>query len=264
MTRINETAITYSECYAQVFLGDCLELYKNLEPKSIDLILTDLPYGTTACKWDTIIPFDKLWEMVNYLLKLNGAFITTASEPFASALRMSNIKDYKYEWYWKKNIPSGFQLATIQPQRCIENIIVFYKKQPVYNKQLRDTIINDRKIKDGAKNGNGYFKKSQHNLGTKPQETTINLKVTPVNFIDIKCVPRATGYLHPTQKPVELMQYLLKTYSNEGMIIFDPCMGSGTTGVACKNLNRNFIGIEKDEAYFKIAEQRINARTLFS
>lgn len=259
-------AITYSERYAQVFLGDCLELYKNIEPKSIDLILTDLPYGTTACKWDTIIPFEKLWEMVNYLLKPNGAFITTASEPFSSALRMSNIKNYKYEWYWKKNIPSGFQLATIQPQRCIESIIVFYSKQPVFNKQLRDTIIDYRRVINGSEVK--YKKKSEHNFGTKPQKAkrreTKDLKVNPVNFLDIKCVPRNGGYLHPTQKPVELMQYLIKTYSNEGMTIFDPCMGSGTTGIACKNLNRNFIGIEKDEQYFKIAEQRINARTLFS
>ena len=128
-------AITYSECYAQVFLGDCLELYKNIEPKSIDLILTDLPYGTTACKWDTVIPFDKLWEMVNYLLKPNGAFITTASQPFTSALVMSNPKMFKYEWIWEKDRASGHLNAKKQPMKAHENILVFYKQLGTYNPQ---------------------------------------------------------------------------------------------------------------------------------
>jgi len=257
-------AITYSECYAQVFLGDCLELYKNIEPKSIDLILTDLPYGTTACKWDTIIPFDKLWEMVNYLLKPNGAFITTAAEPFASFLRISNIKDYKYDWFWHKNLPSNFQNAKKQPMRGIENIAVFYKSQSIYNPILRKTNVTDRKVIDGRKRSNGYSKESAHMLGTKQQEIKERNMVYPETCLDFNVVSRSKGYFHPTQKPVALFEYLVKTYSNENMTIFDPCMGSGTTGVACKNLNRNFIGIEKDEQYFKIAEQRINARTLFS
>jgi len=250
-------AITYSECYAQVFLGDCLELYKNIEPKSIDLILTDLPYGTTACKWDTIIPFDKLWEMVNYLLKPNGAFITTASQPFTSALVMSNPKMFKYELIWEKPNPSNPLLALKRVMSFHENILVFYKKQPIYNVQK---IL--RNEKDKRKNVNKHYSKPEilgGNVLIKAIDNTGEYK-HPSSVIKMN---RQLG-LHPTQKPVALFEYLLKTYSNEKMTIFDPCMGSGTTGVACKNLNRNFIGIEKDEQYFKIAEQRINARTLFS
>jgi len=254
-----EPAITYSECYAQVFLGDCLELYKNIEPKSIDLILTDLPYGTTACKWDTIIPFDKLWEMVNYLLKPNGAFITTASQPFTSALVMSNPKMFKYEWIWEKNRGSNFATVKHQPMKEHENILVFSINKHNYYpiKEERQGLGKDRvkyKFQEERKNVSDNY----------------GIKVKHKEFLTEDRVPRSvqkfnteTG-LHPTQKPLALFEYLLKTYSNENMTIFDPCMGSGTTGVVCKNLNRNFIGIEKDEAYFKIAEQRINARTLFS
>jgi len=256
-------AITYSECYAQVFLGDCLELYKNIEPKSIDLILTDLPYGTTACKWDTIIPFDKLWEMVNYLLKPNGAFITTASQPFTSALVMSNPKMFKYEWIWEKHKGTGHLNAKRQPMCNHENILVFGQSNIIYNPQ---------KTK-----GEPYKLRGSHNIspdgitynGSNPlrvgySEDYDSSKRYPLTIQKFDNHNQKSERYHPTQKPVALFEYLLKTYSNEGMTIFDPCMGSGTTGVACKNLNRNFIGIEKDEAYFKIAEQRINARTLFS
>ena len=251
-------AITYSECYAQVFLGDCLELYKNIEPKSIDLILTDLPYGTTACKWDTIIPFDKLWEMVNYLLKPNGAFITTASQPFTSALVMSNPKMFKYEWIWEKDRPSNPLVANKRVMPRHENICVFYEKQPIYNPQKEER-------KEENKRNNK--KDTAHETGTKGV-TVLSRSDGNTDFVHPTSIQKFTygegRGQHPTQKPVALFEYLLKTYSNEGMTTFDPCMGSGTTGVACKNLNRNFIGIEKDEAYFKIAEQRINARTLFS
>ena len=259
-------AITYSECYAQVFLGDCLELYKNLEPKSIDLILTDLPYGTTACKWDTIIPFDKLWEMVNYLLKPNGAVITTASQPFTSALIMSNPKMFKYEWIWDKVQPTGALTVKKMPMKQHENVLVFYNEQPTYNRQMSDRKKEDLRVnavrnKNNQKTNFGY----EHTGGMimKYAEDYDPTKVNPKTILTFSKQPTRTKNLHPTQKPIALFDYLLKTYSNEGMTIFDPCMGSGTTGVACKNLNRNFIGIEKDEAYFKIAEQRINARTLF-
>ena len=239
--------------------GECLEKMQDISDGSIDAIITDPPYGITACKWDSVIPFDSMWEQLNRIIKPNGAIVLFGSEPFSSALRMSNIKNYKYDWYWKKNIPSGFQFATIQPQRCIEIISIFYKKQPTYNKQMRDTIINYRSVI----NGNKVIKKtkSEHNFKIKPQtiqrRETKNLKVNPVNFLDIKCVPRATGYLHPTQKPVELMQYLIKTYTNENETVLDFTMGSGTTGVACVNLGRSFIGIEKNPEYFNIAEERI-------
>jgi site-specific DNA-methyltransferase (adenine-specific) len=265
LTNTAEPQIAYSECYAQVFLGDCLELYKNIEPKSIELILTDLPYGTTACKWDTIIPFDKLWEMVNYLLKPNGAFITTASQPFTSALVMSNPKMFKYEWIWRKNTGTGFATAKYQPLRYHESILVFAKDKTNYNPIPTERFSEASKkmcknpIRGGGKKTSSHISmdiiKVQYDSETK----------NPESILEFKSVANAGGNkLHPTQKPTELFEYLLKTYSNENMTIFDPCMGSGTTGVACKNLNRNFIGIEKDEAYFKIAEQRINARTLFS
>jgi DNA modification methylase len=252
-----------SEGKKEILLGDCLELYKNLEPKSIDLILTDLPYGTTACKWDTIIPFDKLWEMVNYLLKPNGAFITTASQPFTSALVMSNPKMFKYELIWEKNLISGWLNAKKRQLVAHENITIFYNKQPTYNaiKEKRTEKSLERlKYKHETNYDSSYegYGKAKYKSKTTDSENSY-----PKSIIKINKTHKENG-LHPTQKPIELMQYLLKTYSNEGMTIFDPCMGSGTTGVACKNLNRNFIGIEKDENYFKIAEQRINARTLFS
>jgi len=257
-------AITYSECYAQVFLGDCLELYKNLEQKSIDLILTDLPYGTTACKWDTIIPFDKLWEMVNYLLKPNGAFITTASQPFTSALIMSNPKMFKYEWIWEKTIATNFMFVKKQPAKKHENILVFYKKQPTYNIQFESGTPYSDKRTHRYKNGIGCERESIADVMKQGVKKPIQNEGKRYPSTIQKFSNGNNSNIHPTQKPVALLEYLLKTYSNEGMTIFDPCMGSGTTGVACKTLNRNFIGIEKDEAYFKIAEQRINARTLFS
>lgn len=254
-------AITYSECYAQVFLGDCLQLYKDIEPKSIDLILTDLPYGTTACKWDTIIPFDKLWEMVNYLLKPNGAFITTASQPFTSALVMSNPKMFKYALVWNKKIITGFLNSKKQPLRQHEDIIVFYNKQPTYNPQMHQNKLKRNFEGAEIKPSTVNYGKQKNYISTLKEDNSY-----PRSIIEQTGVVNnsAQKVPHPTQKPIALFEYLLKTYSNEGMTIFDPCMGSGTTGVACKNTNRNFIGIEKDEGYFKIAEQRINARTLFS
>jgi len=242
-----------------VYLGDCLELMQDIPNGSIDMILCDLPYGTTACKWDIIIPFEPLWEQYERIIKPNGAIVLFGNEPFSSSLRFSNFKSYKYEWYWKKNIPSGFQLATIQPQRCIENILIFYKKQPTFNKQMRDTIINYRSVING--NIVKDKKKSEHNFGTNPQtaerRNTKGLKVNPVNFIDIKCVPRATGYLHPTQKPVALFEYLIKTYTNEGDLVLDNCAGSGTTAIACLNTNRKYILMEKEKHYYDIINKRI-------
>ena len=254
-----ETAIGYIPCYAQVFLGDCLELYKNIEPKSIDLILTDLPYGTTQNKWDSIIPFDKLWEMVNYLLKPNGAFITTASQPFTSALVMSNPKMFKYDICWHKRTPSGVLNANKMPIRTHETILVFYNSLPVYNpiKTTGNKICGIKKHKVNSSNYRNTDRYTDYNDDGSRYPTSVLDLTGIVNNSNEKVK-------HPTQKPIKLMDNLIRTYSNENMTIFDPCMGSGTTGVACKNLNRNFIGIEKDENYFKIAEQRINARTLFS
>ena len=250
----------------EVLNGDCFELIKDVESNSVDLILEDMPYNITACKWDVKIDLEKYWESRKRIIKDNGAIVLFGSEPFSSILRMSNLKDYKYEWYWKKNIPSGFQLATIQPQRCIENIIVFYKNHSTYNKQLRKSIIDYRKIINGNEVKIENHKKTEHNFGTKPHTTprrsTVGLMVNPVNFLDIKCVPRATGYLHPTQKPVELFKYLIRTYTNENDLVFDGFLGSGTTAVACKELNRNFIGMEKETKYFDIINKRLSQEVL--
>jgi site-specific DNA-methyltransferase (adenine-specific) len=259
------TAITYGVCHAQVFsrlfLGDCLELYKNIEPKSIDLICTDLPYGTTACKWDTIIPFDKLWEMINYLLKPNGTFITTASQPFTSALIMSNLNMFKYEIIWKKSKGCNFTHAKNMPIKFHENIVIFSnapighkvqlgERRMTYNPQ--GLIKVDKKWSRPQKYDTGHkIKRESHKL-----ERIIEFENYPTSiFIQGNSDNNERG-LHETQKPVALFEYLLKTYSNENMTIFDPCMGSGTTGVACKNTNRNFIGIEKEPKYYDIACQR--------
>lgn len=249
----------------RLLFGDCLDLYKTLEPKSIDLILTDLPYGTTACKWDTIIPFDKLWEMVNYLLKPNGVFVTTASQPFTSALVMSNPKMFKYEWIWEKD--SGGNFATIEyaPMKISESILIFYKKTPITFNPLRimrsEKSLTRFKIGTACKIKGGEPQKMETYANIKKQDHSLCSDGTkhPENIIYFPKydVPRFSGIKHPTKKPVALYEYLAKTYSNEGMVIFDPCMGSGTTGVACKNTNRNFIGIEKDGGYFNIAKERI-------
>ena len=244
--------------------GDCLEVMKGIPDGSIDAIITDPPYGTTACKWDSVIDFDLMWEQLNRIIKPNGAIVLFGSEPFSSALRMSNIKDYKYDWVWEKNLPSGMAFAKYQPMRVYENIIVFCESKTTYNKQLTKTIITDRKVTEGKKNGSGsnggmHFSMNQ-NINT--QKT----KVNPRNILKIKCVSNAGGHKqHPTQKPVALMEYLIKTYTNEGETVLDFTMGSGSTLVACQNTNRNGIGIEMDEAYFKIAGQRIkeNAHKLF-
>ena len=249
-----------------LLLGDCLIESDKIESGSVDLILTDLPYGTTACKWDTIIPFDKLWEMVNYLLKPNGAFITTASQPFTSALVMSNPKMFKYEWIWLKNQGSNFATVKYQPMKEHESVLVFANGKTTYNPimQPRTKSAQERfkyditEYKGEKREVFGGLKDNGKNMSYNKDERN------PASYQFFEVVPRHKGTLHPTQKPIALFEYLIKTYSNEGETVLDNCMGSGTTGVACKNLNRNFIGIEKDEAYFKIAEQLINARTLFS
>ena len=234
----------------ELIQGDCLEKMKDIPDKSIDMILCDLPYGTTACKWDTIIPFEPLWEQYKRIIKDNGAIVLTASQPFTSALVMSNIKWFKYEWVWEKEMGTGFGNANRQPLRNIENILVFYNKQATYNPQF----TKGKPYKTNSNGGN--HKASVYADGGLNSIETINSgKRFPKQIIKIN---RDKSKLHPTQKPVALFEYLIKTYTNEGDLVLDNCMGSGTTGVACKNLNRNFIGIELDPEYFKIAEKRIN------
>lgn len=230
--------------------GDCLELMKDIPDKSIDMILCDLPYGTTACKWDNIIPFEPLWEQYNRIIKDNGAIVLFGSEPFSSKLRISNTKYYKYDWIWHKTKAQGFLNAKKMPLKNFENIIVFYKKQPNYHPQglISGNYNNDRPSKVNKSQEDVYGK--ERNFGVSKYG---NYPKTIISFSNVS----RKGHFHPTQKPVELLEYLIKTYTNEGDVVLDNCMGSGSTGVACVNTNRNFIGIELDEKYFEIAKNRI-------
>ena len=241
----------------QLFNGDCLEIMKQISEKSVDMILCDLPYGTTACKWDTVIPFDKLWEQYNRIIKDNGAIVLTASQPFTSALVMSNPKMFKYEWIWKKAVGSNFATTKYMPMKEHESVLVFAKSKTKYFPIMQERAESGKSrlnyghsgSKTGEANGTLDFK------GFTPETYNKNLRCpSSVQFFNNRESCRG---LHPTQKPVALCEYLIKTYTNEGDLVLDNCMGSGTTGVACKNLNRDFIGIELDENYFKIAKQRI-------
>ncbi len=231
------------------YQGDCLIEMDKIADKSVDMILCDLPYGTTACKWDTIIPFDKLWEQYERIIKSNGAIVLTASQPFTSSLVMSNPKLFKYEAIWEKPNPSNFTFAKKGIMKFHESILIFYKNAPTYNPQMWIGEKNHGSIQGKRKIDN---------------ESGANLKIVPKNTSNIKYpksvikINREMG-LHPTQKPVALFEYLIKTYTNEGDTVLDNCMGSGTTGVACKKTGRHFIGIEKDEKYFEIAVSRVSA-----
>ena len=232
--------------------GDCLIEMQNIPDDSVDLILTDPPYGTTACKWDSVIPFDLMWEQLNRIIKPNGAIVLFGSEPFSSLLRCSNIKDYKYDWIWEKSKASNFVLAKKQPLKAHEIISVFHSK--IYNPQKTQ----------GKPYNKGREKRSGNLTGFLTEVTNSNNHLLE-NKTGLRN-PRSVQYFvtaeregkhHPTQKPVALMEYLIKTYTNEHETVLDFTMWSGTTGVACKNTNREFIGIEKDEDYFNIAKSRI-------
>ena len=243
--------------------GDCLELMKDIPDKSIDAIIADLPYGTTKCKWDSVIPFDLMWNQLNRIIKPNGAIVLFGSEPFSSALRMSNIKNYKYDWKYRKQQGTGFLNAKRQPLRDTEDIIVFYKKQCLYNPQMRYTGITRKGIvKAKEKNLDDYVyrkgiigKTVYKDNGYKYPLTTLE-NLYDKNRFDSSKEKRKDR--HPTQKPVALLEYLIMTYTNEGETVLDNTMGSGSTGVACVNTNRNFIGMELDDKYFEIAKARIN------
>lgn len=235
---------------------DCLKAMDKLIEEGIvvDAIITDPPYGTTACKWDNVIPFDEMWKRLNKLIKPNGAILLFGSEPFSSALRISNIKNYKYDWYWEKSNSVGFLNAKKMPLKNVENISVFSNTQAVYNPQGLQKINKTLK-NDNSKNGKNNSGISSHNGGRLKTETFVR---THTNYPTQKLIFKSERGLHPTQKPVALMEYLIKTYTNENEMVLDFTMGSGTTGVACRNLNRSFIGMELDEKYFKICEDRIN------
>jgi len=222
---------------------------KEIPDKSIDCIITDLPYGTTQCKWDTVIPFELLWEQYNRVIKENGAIVLFGTEPFSSHLRLSNLKNYKYDWIWDKVKGTGFLNAKRQPMRNHELISVFYKKQCTYNPQKTY----------GHKKKKSYRSKDLQTdvYGEMKNDYTYESTERYPRSIQVFSTDTQNSSLHPTQKPVSLIEYLIKTYTNENEIVLDSCMGSGTCGVACRNLNRRFIGIEMDEKYFEIAEERI-------
>lgn len=238
--------------------GDCLELMKDIPDGSVDMVLCDLPYGTTRCKWDTVIEFDRLWEAYNRIVKENGAIVLFAAEPFASSLRMSNIKNFKYDWVWDKDKGTGFLNAKRQPMRNHELLCVFYRKQCTYNPQ---------KTKGHAKRESyrsadlqtpvyGEMKNNYKYSSTERYPRSIQVFSTDTQ----------NSSLHPTQKPVALCDYMIRTYTNPGEVVLDNCMGSGTTGVACVNTGRRFIGMELDEGYLrsprtastKLLERKVN------
>jgi site-specific DNA-methyltransferase (adenine-specific) len=234
--------------HCTLYNADCLEAMRDIPDGSVDMVLTDPPYGTTACKWDSVIPFEPMWEQLKRIAKPNGAIVLTASQPFTSALIMSNVKMFKYCWVWDKvNRYTGMLNANHMPLRRHEDIVVFYGKPPTYNKQWRD--------------GKPYSAKrtgEYQGLGThRSVDGKSNGKHNPCSVLEIKADNKKEIGLHPTQKPVALMEYLIRTYTNEGETVLDFTMGSGTTGVACKNLGRSFIGIEMDADYFAAASKRI-------
>lgn len=233
--------------------GDCLELMPKLT-KPVDMILCDLPYGTTACKWDTVIPFEPLWEQYKRLIKPNGAIVLTASQPFTSALVMSNVQMFKYEWVWDKNRGSNFATTKYMPMKEHENILVFADGKTLYNPQYE-------KRSEGGKSRAAY---QINPSNTGKREAYSGMLANETRNIDPDYrVPRSIQKfntevgLHPTQKPVALFEYLIKTYTNEGDTVLDNCMGSGTTAVACENLNRKWIGIEREEKYCEIIKERL-------
>jgi len=284
--------------------GDCLEEMPKLADKSIDMILCDLPYGTTACKWDVVIPFNKyvqigkkviyeqeyvfdkmksgvsykealedflsiskdgLWDNYKRIIKDRGAIVLFGSEPFSSYLRMSNIKQYRYDWVWHKNTSGGFATAKKLPMKYHEMISVFYKESPTYNPQFQEYADSTKhRFKDGERvNRDKQVETSTNSIQgglsfAGEQGIEISRGKYPESVQFFNSIPNCNGTkLHPTQKPVDLLEYLIKTYTLEGETVLDNCMGSGSTGVACVNTKRNFIGIEKDDKYFEIAKKRI-------
>lgn len=238
----------------EVWHGDCLELMDNIKTASVDFILTDLPYGSTKCKWDVIIPFDNLWKQYNRIIKNNGVVALFGSEPFSSYLRISNIENYKYDWTWDKVTARGHLVAKKRPMQQTECISIFYKSAPTYNPQMIDRPKDKVEIRKTTEYSRTEI------MGGEKTNAPINVvydKWYPKTIIKISNAGSSVKSIHPTQKPVELLEYLIKTYTNDGMLILDSCAGSGSTLVAAKNLNRQFIGIEKEEKYINIIKDRL-------
>jgi len=248
-----------SENYT-LYLGNCLEEMKKIEDNSIDVILCDLPYGTTACSWDTIIPFNFLWEHYNRIIKENSSILLFGSEPFSTHLRMSNIAMYRYDWYWVKTKPSLYQHAKNRPMKSVETISVFSKSKWGHQSQLKSrmnyypqgVVSSGKKVVNKNYNSGRTVGKRDNQIGKEYQSFT--------GFPnDVLYYPNIIGKnsIHPTQKPVELLEYLIKTYTNKSDLVLDNTMGSGSTGVAAIKTDRKFIGIEQDKDYFNIAKERI-------
>ena len=241
-----------------IYKGDCLEVMDKLIKQGIkvDMILTDPPYGTTACKWDSVIPFDAMWERLNKLIKSNGAIVLFGSEPFSSQLRVSNIKNFKYDWKWDKVVGSNFVNAKRMPLKIYEDVCVFYSKQPTYNPQMTIRQKENERI-----SGKSKLKENRINGVQQIIRDTTNRKKYPVNKLEFNRLSKELNskyVLHPTQKPVSLLMYLVRTYTNENEVVLDFTMGSGSTGVACMLTDRKFIGIEWDDKYFEISKSRLN------
>ena len=234
----------------QLLHGDCLKRMNEIPAASVDLILCDLPYGTTACGWDSVLPFGELWEQYDRMLTPNGVAVLFAAQPFTTELIMSNRRAFRYCWYWIKNQPTGFTYARYQPMRKVEDICVFYRHRPTYNPQGLQVVENAKPRRKRAKaRGTSVYK-----MDVLSKEYTPRFTNWPKNVLEYNT---ERGY-HPTQKPVPLLEYLVRTYTNEGDTVLDNCMGSGSTGVAVKRVGgRHFIGIEQNRVYFDIAKKRI-------
>ena len=241
---------------SSIIKGDCLEVMKHIKDKSIDLILCDLPYGTTHNKWDSLIPLDKLWNEYNRIIKDNAPVLLFGQPPFDKVLGVSNLEMLRYEWIWEKTTPTGFLNAKKMPMKCHENILVFYKKLPLYNPQK---TYGHPKKESSAKSKRNCIKSD--NYGNYKLTSYCSTERYPRDIIKFK-TDKQKSALHPTQKPVALLEYLIKTYTDEGMTVLDNAMGSGSTCVAALNTNREFIGIENDEKYFEISKDRINNKIM--
>lgn len=250
-------------CLYKLLQGDCLEVMKDIPDKSIDMVLCDLPYGTTTCAWDVVIPFDKLWEQYGRIIKDDAAIVLFGQEPFSSLARTSGIDLYRYDWIWQKQKPSNFQLMNYQCGRVHENIMVFSKSRACYTNNSNSMRYFPQKVARAfarISNAKIYGKaellhKTNRNDNYKRYEYKM-----PISILMFNAEPHK---YHPTQKPAALCEYLIKTYTNEGDTVLDNCMGSGTTGVAALNTNRNFIGIELNEEYFNIAKKRIEETNFY-
>lgn len=231
--------------------GDCLELLKTIPDGSVDMVLTDPPYGTTACKWDSVIPFEPMWAELKRIIKPNGAIVLFGSEPFSSLLRCSNLKMFKYDWIWEKSKATGFLNSKKQPLRAHETVSVFYSKQPIYKPQMTKGEAYNKGVR-----------KEQTDNDVYGQFNQVEVKSEGLRFprsVQYFKTAESEGGFHKTQKPVALLEYLIKTYTQENETVLDFTMGSGSTGVACVNTNRKFIGIELDKNYFEVAKQRIES-----